>query len=89
MNKPCDHFASLGNYQVPENPQCAECVKIGASWVHLRTCQTCGLTLCCDSSQHKHMTAHFHGTGHALVISSEPGEKWAYCYTHDVMAPYR
>ncbi len=88
MNQPCDHFASLGNHKVPGNPQCAECVKIGASWVHLRTCQACGVTLCCDSSQHKHMTAHINNTSHALVISAEPGEKWAYCYTHKIMAPY-
>ena len=25
-------------------------MKIGADWVHLRTCQQCGVTLCCDSS---------------------------------------
>jgi hypothetical protein len=25
-------------------------MKIGAYWVHLQTCQTCGVTLCCDNS---------------------------------------
>ena len=33
--------------------ECEECVKIAASWVHLRTCQTCGATLCCDDSPNR------------------------------------
>ena len=38
--------------------QCEECVKIGARWVHLRTCQQCGATLCCDSSPNRHASKH-------------------------------
>ena len=30
-------------------------------------------------------TAHFHGTGHPLIQSYEPGEEWFYCYADDVM----
>ena len=67
---------------------CEECVKIGARWVHLRTCQTCGATLCCDSSPNKHATRHARDTQHPVIASAEPGERWLYCYPDDVMAPY-
>lgn len=89
MNRTCEDLQLLGNYKIPENPQCAECVKTGASWVHLRTCQSCGITLCCDSSPNKHMTSHYKATLHPAVVSAEPGEKWIYCYKHDVITHYR
>ncbi len=59
---------------------CAECEKTGSSWVHLRTCQTCGVTLCCDSSPNKHATAHYKETGHPVVASAEKNEYWLWCY---------
>jgi uncharacterized UBP type Zn finger protein len=89
MSQPlCEHFELLGKFDVPTTPQCDECVKINARWVHLRTCQSCGVTLCCDSSPNKHMTKHYEATKHALVISAEPNEQWAYCYAHDQMESY-
>jgi len=68
--------------------ECEECVKIGSGWVHLRTCQTCGGTRCCDSSPHRHASKHAHATGHPVIASAEPGERWLYCYPHDAMAEY-
>jgi hypothetical protein len=56
--------------------------------VHLRTCQTCGATLCCDSSPGKHMTKHFHRTGHPVASSAEPGEKWLWCYADEAFVEY-
>lgn len=88
MKNTCEDFKVLGKFEPPKDPVCHECVKKGAGWVHLRTCQHCGITLCCDSSDNKHMTAHHHQTGHALIISAEPGEKWAYCYKHELFTPY-
>jgi len=38
---------------------------------------------CCDSSPHRHATAHFHGTKHPIITSGEVGETWAYCYPDD------
>lgn len=67
---------------------CEECVKHGGKWVHLRTCQTCGVTLCCDQSPHKHMTRHFHQTQHPVIISSEPEEQWMWCYKDNLFAEY-
>jgi len=65
-----------------------ECVKIGASWVHLRTCQTCGATLYCDDSPNRHATKHAHARGHPVIASAEPGERRLYCYPDDAFAEY-
>ncbi|MEM9856114.1 MAG: UBP-type zinc finger domain-containing protein [Bacteroidota bacterium] len=56
--------------------------KTGDRWVHLRTCQTCGITLCCDSSPNQHASKHASSHAHPVVISAEPNETWAYCYVH-------
>ena len=64
---------------------CEECVKAGTRWVHLRECLACGHVGCCDSSQGKHATKHFHATKHAIMRSVEPGEKWGWCYVDEVM----
>lgn len=64
-------------------PGCEDCLKIGARWVHLRVCLTCGHVACCDSSPNRHATAHFHATKHPVITSAEPGETWAYCYADD------
>ena len=46
----CPHITNLESVVRPKKLECEECVKIGSNWVHLRTCQTCGGTRCCDSS---------------------------------------
>lgn len=84
----CEHIASIDELKQPNQLVCEECIKTGDTWVHLRTCQTCGITLCCNSSRNKHMTAHYHATQHPVVISAQPHEKWLYCYKDDVMAEY-
>jgi hypothetical protein len=56
--------------------------------VHLRTCQECGATLCCDSSPNQHASKHAHASGHPVVTSDEPGERWLYCYPDDAFAEY-
>src|SRR5579862_7510783 len=50
----CSHLEAITTVKHPKHRQCDECVKIGAQWVHLRTCQDCGVTLCCDSSPNRH-----------------------------------
>ena len=62
---------------------CEECLKIGASWVHLRMCMTCGKIGCCDSSPNKHARAHFDAVQHPIIQSFEPGEDWRWCYADD------
>lgn len=84
----CDHIAALTAIQRPERRECAECIKTGAPWVHLRTCQTCGVTLCCDSSPNRHASKHAAASGHPVIASAEPRESWVYCYADDAYAEY-
>jgi uncharacterized UBP type Zn finger protein len=52
--------------------------------MHLRLCLACGHVGCCDSSPGKHATAHFHGEGHPLIRSYEPGEDWWWCFVDEL-----
>jgi len=54
----------------------------------LRTCQTCGGTRCCDSSPNQHASHHARSSGHPVICSAEPGEKWVYCYPDDNFVEY-
>jgi ubiquitin-hydrolase Zn-finger-containing protein len=63
-------------------------VKTGARWVHLRTCQECGVTLCCDSSPNRHASTHARSSRHPVIASAESGERWLYCYPDDAFAEY-
>lgn len=85
--KTCAH---LKNWSIIPSSEyeCAECVKIGGEWVHLRTCQSCGLTLCCDSSTHQHARRHMEISDHQVIISAEPEEYWAYCYADQLYIKY-
>lgn len=84
----CDHITAVTTIKHPKQRVCEECVKIGASWVHLRTCQSCGVTLCCDSSPNRHASAHARAKRHPVVASAEPGERWLYCYPDEAFAEY-
>jgi len=86
--KICAHLEQTESIQQPKAHQCEECVKTKSRWVHLRTCQTCGVTLCCDSSPNKHATKHFHESGHPVIISAEKGERWLWCYHAGAYAEY-
>jgi CRP-like cAMP-binding protein len=72
----------------PKRRECEECVKIHSRWMHLRTCQECGVTLCCDDSPNRHASAHAGASGHPVIASAEPGERWLYCYPDDGFAEY-
>ena len=77
----CLHLARLADATVEASSAgCAECVAIGASWVHLRRCQTCGHVGCCDQSPNRHASGHYRETRHPVVRSHEPGETWSWCY---------
>jgi hypothetical protein len=87
-NQRCAHINAIDDVKHPARRVCEECVTIHARWVHLRTCQQCGTTLCCDSSPHRHATAHAHASGHPVIASAEPGEQWLYCYPDDAFVEY-
>ena len=84
----CTHIEAVSTVTPAKHHECEECVKIGSNWVHLRTCQTCGVTLCCDSSRNRHATKHARATSHPVIASAEPGERWLYCYPDDAFVEY-
>ena len=87
MNQPCEHLKNLSevNFASPRVPiACEECLKEDTRWVALRQCMACGHVGCCDSSPGKHATKHFHQTHHSVMRSVMPGERWTWCYVHEV-----
>jgi hypothetical protein len=84
----CAHIGAVEEVKHARKRECVECVKIGSTWVHLRTCQACGLTHCCDSSPNRHASKHARATTHPVIASAEPGERWLYCFPDDAFAEY-
>jgi len=84
----CTHLENF-TLQAPDKYVCEECEKIGGTWLHLRKCQECGVTLCCDSSPNKHASKHAHSHNHPVAISAEPNEFWAYCYVDKKIKVYK
>lgn len=80
---PCDHLGSMIVVEPSTTDGCEDCIRIGARWLHLRLCMTCGHVGCCDDSPNRHATAHFTATDHPVIQSFEPGERWAWCYVHE------
>ncbi|CAA9434427.1 MAG: Inner membrane protein, KefB/KefC family [uncultured Quadrisphaera sp.] len=82
----CGH-AEASRPVLPRAHGCVGCLRAGTTWVHLRTCLSCGYVGCCDSSPQRHARAHAAEDDHPLIASAEPGETWAYCYPDDVTVP--
>jgi hypothetical protein len=80
----CTHVGQI-RMVTPSAMGCVDCLRIGAWWVHLRLCLTCGHVGCCDSSPNRHASAHARLSGHPIVRSFEPGEDWAWCYVDEVV----
>lgn len=66
----------------PSGTGCARCEAGDGPgwWFHLRRCARCGTVGCCDSSPSQHASAHARTTGHRVVRSFEPGERWFWDY---------
>ena len=88
MEAPCADLAEIGDVKQPRVRVCEVCVTTGDSWLHLRTCQACGVTLCCDSSPNRHASTHARSASHPVIASAEPGERWLYCYVDEAFAEY-
>lgn len=83
MARECSHLDSIKVTKVSKH-ECEDCVKMGGEWLHLRMCLQCGHTACCDSSPHKHASAHFRKTHHPIMRSAEPGETWTWCFVDNL-----
>ena len=77
----CEHLTE-GDVPRPISNTCDECIQAGLTPVQLRICRTCGNVGCCDSSEGKHATAHFHKTKHPTMQSFEPTDSWGWCFEH-------
>lgn len=88
QNPACDHMGAVKALKPAARYECEECVTTGSGWLHLRTCQECGGTRCCDNSPNRHATRHHRTTGHPVIASAEPGERWLFCYIDDEFAEY-
>jgi uncharacterized UBP type Zn finger protein len=86
--KSCDHLDNWIELISPSAYACKECKKTDSKWVHLRCCQSCGAVLCCDSSPNQHASKHAAESGHPIIISAESQEKWAWCYTDELIKRY-
>ena len=85
MSPVCAHLDRIELTELPDAiAGCEDCLAIGGTWVHLRMCQTCGHIGCCDSSPHRHASAHARATEHPIVRSAESGETWSWCYVDQV-----
>lgn len=84
----CQHLQAITQVKLSDDNVCEDCIKQGTTWFHLRTCQTCGVTLCCDQSPEQHMTKHNHATQHPVIASAQPGERWLWCYPDEQFVEY-
>jgi hypothetical protein len=87
-NDVCPHIEAIDTVKRPKRHECEDCVKIGGQWLHLRTCQQCGSTRCCDSSPNQHASKHARASEHPVIASAENGERWLYCYPDDAFVEY-
>ena len=69
MADECLHIAAIDEIKQPQRRECAECVKIQARWVHLRACQTCGVTLGCGSAPNQHASKHARADSHPAWLT--------------------
>jgi len=81
----CRHSGSATATLPDQATSCEDCLAEGTTWVHLRTCLSCGHTGCCDSSPRRHARAHWQATSHPLIRSAQPGEDWAWCYADELV----
>ena len=79
----CEHLDRIEPVTPSSTEGCTQCMAMGARWMHLRLCLTCGEVGCCDSSPGKHATKHFHETSHPVMRSVMPGATWTWCYVHE------
>jgi hypothetical protein len=79
----CAHLRTAPVGEAHPASACEDCLVEGTTWVHLRTCLTCGHVGCCDSSPRRHSRAHFASAGHPVVVSAEPGEAWRWCWVDE------
>ena len=84
-SSPCTHLDTVEVTELPASVDgCQDCLAEGGVWLHLRLCLECGHVGCCDDSPNRHASAHARDTGHPLIRSLEPGERWSWCFVDEL-----
>ena len=82
----CTHLDTIAVTELPASvPGCADCLREGGVWLHLRICLECGHVGCCDDSPGRHATRHAESAGHPIIRSLQPGEDWCWCFADELM----
>jgi uncharacterized UBP type Zn finger protein len=81
----CHHFEELTSLMDATSDVCDQCVAIGDTWLHLRSCLLCGNVGCCDNSKNRHARRHWEDHDHPLIKSIEAQESWRYCFADQVI----
>ena len=85
-SRQCAHLGDAPTQVTPRTPgRCEDHGPDRDGWVHLRVCLACGHVGCCDSSPQQHARAHYLESGHAVMQSQEPGERWRWCYVDELL----
>ena len=79
----CEHLSTAPAGRSNPQSACEDCLVEGTTWVHLRTCLSCGHVGCCDSSPRRHSRLHFGAERHPVIVSAEPGEAWRWCWVDE------
>jgi uncharacterized UBP type Zn finger protein len=81
----CTHANHVQLTQLPAAVDgCQDCLATGDKWLHLRICLECGRVGCCDDSPNRHASVHAAETGHPIIRSLEPGERWSWCFIDEI-----
>ena len=83
----CEHINAVDNRPAARSAhECEECVTMGAPGCTCGPARNAARTRCCDNSPNRHATGHARRSGHPVIASAEPGERWLYCYPDDAFA---
>ena len=86
MSEQCTHLDHVQLTELPEAVDgCADCLASGSPWLHLRICLECGHVGCCDDSPNRHASGHAEASGHPLIRSIEPRERWSWCFEDQLL----
>ena len=83
----CVHIGAIATVKHPKRRECQECIRIGGAWfisVPVRNAVARIVAMTRPTVTRQSAGA----TGHAVIASAEPGERWFYCYPDDAFAEY-
>ena len=83
----CAHINAIASAKHPKRRECEDCVKIGATWVHLRMTglrRYAFLRRLAKPSRDETRPR----DRSSVIASAEAGERWLYCYPDDELTEY-